>query len=158
MKNDTKPSAQDIARWESIKQNMLDRADVVSGFADDEREALNELRWASLSISDDAFYLNDFDYSDVTEFCRAAEFLCEEYGWNTSENEDKRDIGKKSLTLAEALRGDAGDGPRLSFGQAKDFGGIYPRITGLLNTKPNKYQMERFTEHGITWEGEVDEH
>ena len=158
MTNDTKPSAQDIARWESIKQNMLDRADVVSGFADDEREALHELQWTSMSMSEDACYLMDFCYSDVIEFCRAADFLCEEYSWNTSENEDKRDIGKKSLTLAEALRSDAGDGPRLSLAQAKDFGGIYPRITSLLRTKPNKYQMERFAEHGITWEGEVDEH
>ena len=158
MTNDTKPSAQDIARWESIKQSMLDRADVVSGFADDEREALDELRWTSMSLSEDVSYLMDFGYSDVIEFCRAAEFLCEEYSWNTSESEDKRDIGKKSLALAEALRCDAGDGPRLSFSQAKDFGGIYPRITGLMNTKPNKYQMERFAEHGITWEGEVDEH
>lgn len=158
MTNDTKPSAQDIARWESIKQSMLDRADVVSGFADDEREALDELRWTSMSLSEDVSYLMDFGYSDVIEFCRAAEFLCEEYSWNTSENEDKRDIGKKSLALAEALRCDAGDGPRLSFSQAKDFGGIYPRITGLMNTKPNKYQMERFAEHGITWEGETDEH
>jgi len=158
MTNETKPSAKDIARWERIKQEMLDRADVVSGFADDEREALNELRWASMSISEDVNYLMDFCYSDVIEFCRAADFLCEEYSWNTSENEDKREIGEKSLALAGALRGDAGDGLRLSYGQAKDFGGIYPRITGLLHTKPNKYQMERFAEHGITWEGEVDEH
>ena len=156
MKNDTKPTAEDVARWESIKQNMLDRADVVSGFADDEREALNELRWTSMSMSEDVCHLMDFRYSDVIDFCRAAEFLCEEYSWNTSENEDKRDIGKKSLTLAEALHSEAGDGPHLSLGQARDFGGIYPRITSLLRTKPNKYQMERFAEHGITWEGEVD--
>jgi len=158
MTSETKPSAKDIARWERIKQEMLDRADIVAEFADDEREALNELRWTSISISEDVDYLMDFYYSDVIEFCRAANFLCEEYSWNTSENEDKRDIGKKSLALADALRGDAGGVPRLSFGQAKDFGGIYPRITGLLHTKPNKYQMERFAEHGITWEGEVDEH
>ena len=158
MTNDTKPSAEDVARWESIKQGMLDRADVVSGFADDEHEALGELRWASMSMSEDVFYLMEFSYSDVIDFCRTAEFLCEEYGWNTSENEDKRDIGKKSLALVEALRSDAGDGPRLSFSQAKDFGGIYPRITNLLRTKPSKFQMERFVEHGITWEGEVDEH
>jgi len=158
MTNDTKPSAREIKFWEGVKQNMLDRADIVSEFADDESEALNELRWTSMSISEDVNYLMDFCYSDVIEFCRAADFLCEEYSWNTSENEDKREIGKKSLTLAVALRGDAGDGPRLSFGQAKDFGRIYPLITGLLHTKPNKYQMERFAEHGITWEGEVDEH
>ena len=160
MTNDTKPSAEDVARWERIKQGMLDCADVVSGLADDEREALNELRWTSMSMSEDVCHLMDFCYSDVIEFCRAADFLCEEYSWNTSENEDKRDIGKKSLTLAEALRSDAGDCPRLnlSFGQAKDFGDIYPRIASLLRTKPTKYQMERFAEHGITWEGEVDEH
>ena len=158
MTNDTKPSAEQVKFWEGVKQKILDRADIVSGFADDEREALNELGWASTSMSEDFNYLMDFCYSDVIEFCRAADFLCEEYSWNTSENEDKRDIGKKSLALAQALRGDAGDGPRLSYGQAKDFGGIYPRITGLLHTKPNKYQMERFAEHGIVWEGEVDEH
>ena len=158
MTNDTKPSEKDIARWERIKQEMLDRADVVSGFADDEREALNELRWASMSISEDVNYLMDFCYSDVIEFCRSADFLCEEYSWNTSENEDKRDIGKKSLAPAGALRSDANNAPRLSYGQAKGFDGIYPLITGLLHTKPNKYQMERFAEHGIVWEGEVDEH
>ena len=158
MTNETKPSEKDIALWERIKQEMLDHADVVSGFADDEREALNELRWASMSISEDVNYLMDFCYNDLIEFCRAADFLCEEYSWNTSENEDKRDIGKKSLALAGALRGDAGDGPRLSYGLRTRFGGIYPRITGLLHTKPNKYQMELFAEHGIVWEGEVDEH
>jgi hypothetical protein len=158
MTNDTKSSAEDVAQWESIKQNMLDRADVVSGFADGEREALHKLQWASMSISEDVCYLMDFCYSEVVEFCRAADFLCEEYSWNTSENEEKRDIGRNSLALAEALRGDAGGGPRLSFGQAKNFDGIYPCVTSLLNTKPNKYQMERFAEHGITWEGEVNEH
>lgn len=158
MTNEAKPSTRDIKFWEGIKQEMLDREDVVSGFADDEREALNELRWTSMSISEDVNYLMDFCYNEVIEFCRAADFLCEEYSWNTSENEEKRDIGKKSLALADAMRGDAGNGPRLSYGQAKGFGGIYPSITGLLRTKPNKYQMERFAEHGITWEGEVDEH
>ena len=158
MTNDTKPSAEDVARWERVKQSMLDRADIVAGFDYDELEAANELRWTSMSLSEDVGYLMEFSYSDVIEFCRATDFLCEEYGWNTSESEDKREIGKKSLKLAEALREDAGDGPRLSYGQAKDFGGIYPRISRLMDTKPNKYQMERFAEHGITWEGEVDEH
>ena len=158
MTNETKPSAEQVKFWEGVKQIILDRADVIAELDRDELEALQDLRWASMSISEDVSYLMDFCYSEVIEFCRAADLLCEEYSWNTSENEDKRDIGKKSLALAEALRGDAGDGPRLSYGQAKDFGGIYPRITGLLHTKPNKYQMERFAEHGITWEGEVDEH
>jgi len=158
MTNETKPSAEQVKFWEGVKQIILDRADVIAELDGDELEALQDLRWASMSISEDVSYLMDFCYSEVIEFCRAADLLCEEYSWNTSENEDKRDIGKKSLALAEALRGDAGDGPRLSYGQAKDFGGIYPRITGLLHTKPNKYQMERFAEHGITWEGEVDEH
>jgi len=158
MTNETKPSAEQVKFWEGVKQIILDRADVIAELDGDELQALQDLRWASMSISEDVSYLMDFCYSEVIEFCRAADLLCEEYSWNTSENEDKRDIGKKSLALAEALRGDAGDGPRLSYGQAKDFGGIYPRITGLLHTKPNKYQMERFAEHGITWEGEVDEH
>ena len=158
MTNETKPSAEQVKFWEGVKQIILDRADVIAELDGDELEALQDLRWASMSISEDVCYIMDFCYSEVIEFCRAADFLCEEYSWNTSENEDKRDIGKKSLALAQALRGDAGDGPRLSYGQAKDFGGIYPRITGLLHTKPNKYQMERFVEHGITWEGEVDEH
>ena len=158
MTNETKPSAEQVKFWEGVKQIILDRADVIAELDGDELEALQDLRWASMSLSEDVCYIMDFCYSEVIEFCRAADFLCEEYSWNTSENEDKRDIGKKSLALAEALRGDAGDGPRLSYGQAKDFGGIYPRITGLLHTKPNKYQMERFAEHGITWEGEVDEH
>ena len=158
MTNETKPSAEQVKFWEGVKQIILDRADVIAELDGDELEALQDLRWASMSISEDVSYLMDFCYSEVIEFCRAADLLCEEYSWNTSENEDKRDIGKKSLALAGALRGDACDGPRLSYGQAKDFGGIYPRITGLLHTKPNKYQMERFAEHGITWEGEVDEH
>ena len=65
MTNETKPSEKDIARWERIKQEMLDRADIVAEFADDEREALNELRWASMSISEDVSYLMDFCFSDV---------------------------------------------------------------------------------------------
>ena len=51
MTNEPKPSEKDIARWERIKQEMLDRADIVAEFADDEREALNDspdLRAASV--------------------------------------------------------------------------------------------------------------
>lgn len=158
MTNETKPCPEETARWQRVKQAMLDRADTISGFDDDEREALIDLRWASVSMSEDVNYLMEFSYDDVVDFCRCADFLCEEYSWNTSENEEKREIGKKSLELSIALREDAGEAGRLSYNQAKDFGGIYPRISRLLDTKPNKYQMERFAEHGITWEGEVDEH
>jgi hypothetical protein len=159
MTNDTKPSAREIKFWEGVKQNILDRADTVSHFDDDEHEALKVLRWAGLSIHEEFSNLTgDVAHDDLVDFCRYSDVLCEEYGWNTSENDAKREIGVRLCELAIALREDAGDGPRLPHRQAKYFGSIYPLINDLLHTKPNKYQMERFAEHGITWEGEVDEH
>ena len=158
MTNDTKPSARDIKFWEGIKQAMLDRADIVADFDDEEREALDDLRWSAFSMQESAEYLIHFDYVDQVEFCRATQVLCEDFGWSDSENEDKREIAKRSLKLKRVIFKDMGGQGMISSNEAKSFGGIYPLASGLLHTKPNKYQMERFAEHGITWEGEVDEH
>jgi len=125
MTNDTKPSARDIKFWEGIKQKMLDRADMIADFHDDEHEALKVLRWAGISIYDEVVNMTgETAHDDVVDFCRYSDVLCDEYSWNTSENEEKREIGEKLGELALALREDAGKGSRLPHRQAKSFGVI----------------------------------
>ena len=58
MTNETKPTATDIARWERIKQEMLDRADIASHFTDLEAESLRELCWAAMCIDESRYALS----------------------------------------------------------------------------------------------------
>lgn len=169
MTNDTKPSAQDVARWESIRQSMLDRADVISHFTDLEAESLRELGWASMCLDESRFALrnarsqkdlnNLFSVDHFGQVIVANHILVEENCWDKSENDDKRQIGVLCAELASAIQDDLNEnGENLSITNLKRFGNLWSLIHNFERTKPNKYQMERFAEHGITWEGEVDEH
>lgn len=158
MTNETKPSAEDIARWEGIKQEMLDRADIIADFDDDEREAVKDLRWLSMSLAEDVNYLMHFSFRNVVEFCKKATDLNDEYGWSASECKDKREIGNLLEKLSKLLRDEASDDMIMTLEEAKSFNTLYFNFRQMENTRPNKYQMERFAEHGITWGGEVDEH
>lgn len=169
MTNDTKPSAEDVARWESIKQGMLDRADIISHFTDLEVESLRELGWAAMCLDESRYALknaksqkdlnNLFSVDHFGQVIVANHILVEENCWDKSENDDKRQIGKLCSELASAIQDDLiEDGEDLSITNMKRFGHLWSLIHNFERTKPNKYQMERFAEHGITWEGEVDEH
>ena len=158
MTNDTKPSADMIKFWEGVKQDMLDRADIVADFDAAETEALSELHYASSSLSEDVHHLMHFGYRDVVNLCSHSDILRNDWGWHHSECRQKREISSVALILSIGLRDEAGDAGRLSFDDAQMFHRLSSCITTLKRTKPNKYQMERFAEHGITWEGEVDEH
>ena len=59
MTNDTKPAAEDVARWESIKQDMLDRADIAANFTDLERDSLRELCWAAMCLDESRYALKN---------------------------------------------------------------------------------------------------
>ena len=169
MTNETKPTAEDIARWEGIKQDMLDRADVASHFTDLEAESLHELCWAAMCIDESRYALkhaksqkdlnNLFSVDHFGQVIVANHILVEENCWDKSENDDKRQIGKLCAELALAIQDDLSEnGEDLSIANMKRFGHLCSIIHNFERTKPNKYQMERFAEHGITWEGEVDEH
>ena len=169
MTNDTKPSAEDVARWENIKQNMLDRADIISNFTDLERDSLRELCWASICLDESRYSLrhaksqkdlnNLFSVEHFGQVIVANHILVEENCWDKSENDDKREIGKLCAELASAIHDDLiEDGEDLSITNMKRFGRLWSIIHNFERTKPNKYQMERFAEYGVTWEGEVDEH
>lgn len=158
MTSETKPTATDIKFWEGIKQGMLDRADIIADFDDDEREAVKDLRWLSMSLAEDVDYLMHFSFRNVVEFCKKATDLNDEYGWSASECKDKREIGNLLEKLSKLLRDEASDDMIMTLEEVKGFKTVYFNFRQLEDTKPNKYQMERFAEHGITWEGEVDEH
>jgi len=158
MTNETKPTARKIASWENIKQGMLDRADIIADLDYKELEALSELHYASSSMSEDVHHLKHFAYRDVVNLCSFSDILRNDFGWHHSKCREKRDISSVALILSIGLRDEAGDSRRLSFDEAQLFQTLSSRISTLKRTKPNKYQMERFAEHGIAWEGEVDEH
>ena len=144
--------------WEKIKSNYIARGKEIAALGSDEREALDDLFHSSTSLSESVDYFLDLEYDDLVVFIRSAELLSEKFDWNPSFAdfcEDKRRISKTSSELAALIQmHDA----RLSFRQVKDFGFISGMIYQYLKCKPNKYQVERFAELGITWEGEVDDH
>ena len=169
MTNETKPTAEQVKFWEGVKQNMLDRADIASHFTDLERSSLHELCWAAMCISELRYALkhaqsqkdlnNLFSVDHFGQVIVANHILVEENCWDKSENDDKRQIGKLCAELASAIQDDLSeDGENLSITNMKRFGHLWSLIHNLERTKPNSHQMERFAEHGITWEGEVDEH
>ena len=143
--------------WEKIKSNYIARGKELAALGSDERDALDDLFHSSASLSESVDYFLDLEYDDLVVFIRSAELLSEKFDWNPSFAgfcEDKRCISKTSSELAALIQmHDA----RLSFRQFKDFGSISGMIFHYLKCKPNRYQMERFAKHGITWEGEVDD-
>ena len=144
--------------WEEIKSNYIARSKELAALGSDEREALDDLLQSSASLSESVDYFLDFEYDDLVVFIRSAELLSEKFDWNPSFDgfcEDKRRISKTSSELAALIQmHDA----RLSFRQVRDFSSISGMIFQYLKCNPSKYQMERFAEHGITWEGEVRDH
>lgn len=144
--------------WEEIKCKYIARGKELAALGSDEHDALNDLFHSSASLSESVDYFLDLEYDDLVSFIRSAELLSEKFDWNPFGDEvceDKRSIAKTSSELAALIQmHDA----RLSFRQVKDFGFISGMIFHYLKCKPNKYQMERFAEHGITWEGEVRDH
>ena len=143
--------------WEKIKCKYIARGKKLAALGSDERDALNDLFHSSASLSESVDYFLDLEYDDLVVFIRSAESLSETFDWNPSFAgfcEDKRCISKTSSKLAALIQmHDA----RLSLRQVRDFSSISDMIFHYLKCKPNKYQMERFAEHGITWEGEVDD-
>ena len=143
--------------WEKIKCKYIARGKELAALGSDEREALDDLFHSSTSLSESVDYFLDLEYDDLVVFIRSAELLSEKFDWNPSFAgfcEDKRCISKTSSELAALIQmHDA----RLSFRQAQDFSSISGMIFHYLKCKPNEYQMEHFAEHGITWEGEVDD-
>ena len=161
MTNPIKPSAKDIQFWEDMKQEMLDQFDLVNSFEDDEQEAFNNLMWASDCISDDVAHLIDDDVISLTtaaSFCASTDKLSDEYKWDTSENLFKLVICKLAVKLTKALRSHTANEVTLSLNNAMRFESVSQRCRAMLRTKPNKYQMKKFEEHGVTWEGEFNDY
>ena len=144
--------------WDDIKVDYIARAKDIAALGSDELEALQDLFHSSTSLSESVDYFLDFEYDDLVVFIRSAELLSEKFDWNPSFDgfcEDKRRISKTSSDLAALIQmHDA----RLSFRQVRDFSSISGMIFQYLKCEPTKYQMERFEEFGITWEGEVRDH
>ena len=144
--------------WEEIKCNYIARGKDLAALSNDEREALDNLLHSSQSLSESVDYFVDLEYDDLVLFIRSAELLSEAFDWNPFGDdvcEDKQRIAKTSSKLAALIRmHDA----QLSFRQARDFSSIASMIFQYLRCKPSEYQMERFEEFGITWEGEVRDH
>ena len=141
-----------VKHWEGVKQSFLDRADVISELDDDEREAATTLRWASCGLHERVDCLMQLDYDDLVDFAQSYEILRDDYDWHTSECEGKTDVMKAGRDVLAKLRSHY---PRLSFKQAQSFESVLGHLHQFFDTKPNKHQMGKFTEHGVTWEGEV---
>ena len=155
MANPIKPNARDIEFWEDMKQQFLDRADIINGMDEDELAAVQNLRWASFGLHENVDHLMQLDYDDLVDFAQSYEILRDDYDWHTSECEGKTDVMKAGRDVLAKLRSHY---PRLSFKQAQSFESVLGNLHQFFDTKPNQHQMKKFEDHGITWEGEVDGH
>ena len=155
MTNSIKPSANDIKFWEDIKQRYLDRADIINEMHEDEIEAAQGLRWSSFDLAECVSEYVHFRYDDLANFVKSYEILKDDFDWHTSECEEKFKIMKFSGEVVYILRDEY---CQLSTKDVACFDIVFGKIQQLFDTRPNKYQMEKFEEHGIVWEGEVDGH
>tara|TARA_R110001606_G_scaffold393036_1_gene562602 strand:- start:5048 stop:5512 length:465 start_codon:yes stop_codon:yes gene_type:complete len=144
----------DKAFWEDIKSEYLARAADVATLSEGETEALTELLDASTGLSESVDYYGDLLYEHLVSFVRATNRLYDDYEWSVSGDacSDRRFIAEKAAELSYFIqRYEAG----LTLPQVRTFGEIAFRVGAFLKTKPAKYQIERFAEHGIAWEGEA---
>ena len=144
----------DKAFWEDIKSGYLARAADVATLSDSEALALTELLDASTGLSESADYCEDLVYEHLVSFVRASDKLYDDHDWDASEDagSDRRFIAEKSAELSHFIQQ---HGAGLTLPQVRTFGEIAFRVGAFLKTKPAKYQIERFAEHGIVWEGEA---
>lgn len=144
----------DAEFWEDIKSKFISRQKEIDELSVKEIEALNDLRDSSESLSESVAYFLDLEYDDLVLFVGSTSRLLTEFNWNPfeRESEGQRSIVEKSIKLASFI--EAHDG-RLSLRQVNGFGWVCHLVSTYLDCRPNKYQMKRFDEFGITWEGEV---
>ena len=155
MTNSNKPSAKDIKFWEDMKQQFLDRADIINEMDEDELAAVQNLRESSSSLEECSENYDLFDYDDLANFVNSCETLKFEYNWHKSECETKLDVMKIAGKLVSILKDRH---LQLNTRDVEGFSFVMWRMINLFDTKPNKHQMGKFTEHGITWEGEFDDY
>ena len=97
----------------------------------------------------------DFEYLELVKFMKASRALCDDFDWDQSSCEGKSYIAKKSKALSDEItKHDC----RLTLMQVGEFSVLAGHIHHYFQCEPNKYQMKRFEEFGITWEGEVRDH
>ena len=155
MKNPIKPSAKDIKFWEDIKQRYLDRADIINEMHEDEIEAAKSLRYSSLDLAGYVSEYRHLVYEDLANFVKSHEILKDDFYWHTSECEEKFKIMKFAGEVVYILRDEY---CQLSTKDVACFDIVSGKIQQFFDTRPNKHQMGKFEEHGIVWEGEVDEY
>ena len=155
MTNSKKHSAKDIQFWEDVKQQFLDRADIISEMDEDELIAAQNLHSACSRLDECSENCDLFDYDDQANFVNSCETLKFEYNWHKSECETKLDVMKIAGKLVSILKDRH---LQLNTRDVEGFSFVMWRMINLFDTKPNKHQMGKFTEHGITWEGEFDDY
>ena len=155
MTNSKKPNARDIKFWEDMKQQFLDRADIINEMDEDELAAVQNLRESSSSLEECSENYDLFDYDDLANFVTSYKTLKFEYDWHKSECETKLDVMKLAGEVVSILQD---KNCRLNTRDVESFSSVVWRMINLFDTKPNKHQMKNFEEHGITWEGEFDDY
>ena len=143
--------------WEDIKSKFISRQKDVDALSSKEIEALNDLRSSSDGLSESVHYFLDLEYEDLALFMRSTKVLIEQFNWNPFDydSDHKREIAERSDKLASIIQDHDG---RLTLRQVKGFAWVYNLVSTYLDCRPNKYQMEKFAKHGITWKGDVRDH
>ena len=155
MTNPIKPSADDIKFWEDVKQRYLDRADIINEMDEDELTAAQNLHYASNCLDECSENYDLFDYDDLANFVTSYKTLKFEYDWHKSECKTKLDVMKLAGKAVSILQD---RNIKLNTRDVENFSSVMWRMINLFDTNPNKHQMEKFEEHGVTWEGEVDDY
>ena len=141
--------------WEDIKKDYIDANIVLESLEDNERDALSELRWASASLADNVCEFEQLLYNSLADFVQNYALLANDLNWRESDCETKLGVIKAGQDVFGEL---VGEYTSLNMSNVTNFSGVFHKCSEILECNPNKYQMERFAEHGITWEGEVRDH
>ena len=141
--------------WEDIKKDYIDANIVLESLEENERDALSDLRWASASLADNVCEFEHLLYNALADFVQNYALLATDLNWRDSDCEKKLGVIKAGQDVFGEL---VGEYTSLNLSNVTNFSGVFHKCSEILECKPNKYQMDRFAQHGIIWEGEVRDH
>ncbi len=140
--------------WEDIKAGFIARTKELAEKGEEEIDALNSLLNSSGNLAQSVEHCEDLPYGDLVNFVRASNFLsddskCDPFGDSSA---DRIFFVKQAMKLAHYIQKSDWS---LTLLQVEIFDQISYRVHLYLQCKPNKYQMDQFTAHGIEWDGDV---
>lgn len=153
-------SEKDFKFWknsfEQVKSNLLARKAYLDTLSPENWRRLDEAHTAAGCLCEDFQYHFHLEYSFTVDLRENVVALTESLGWDDTDETDS-DI-RLILNACEPLFAAwTSMNARLSHKDVQGLETIYHALNRMLHVRPNKAQLSKFEEYGVTWEGETND-